>query len=628
MSLHSLPSQLTLNKTITDPWKKLVYKREQNINKIINNTIKENTQKIKLEKKLSDEFQEILKSQTLNSGKSNTLYNNSTHSQSKFLDQMPYILIGLVESTFIDEAKMQKVKEFGIGLVLESNIVLVQSKNLIFDNKNYPTETDIDTDQKPNFKLFEVEFSLLNISAKYSKYLPKKLKVRDFFCPLDIENEEISDEDKILNGWGLILLEFPIGEFLRYIIEENKSIQSRDVKMRVQSSSSNMEKESFVKLNYLDNRDLESTEIMFLEGMGIEGEEMFQFVESNYDMKFDENLIFLDEIKNNNEREIIPGIVIGKMNRKYYLVGINTNILISVNDFNEINEEENQNHKKDKKDKNHNHEQISPPTLQESTNRMALRFNKNICNLIKSKILDIKSTPGLSTESISNSDFFSTRLFKLLDISIKDKKTFLSYLRDNCKLLHHKLNEIKQTKDLSNEEKSMLNLYTIEGECNYFIKFSLTLIWSKVSSTNLENNLLELESLNFGIEPATDILSSVLKSLDNLISLNLKGNNILSQGLKNLIKPIYNTKQILYVGGELRIINLEGNKLSSKSMKYLRHLLKVCPQLNNLNLNHNYITSEGLKHLISAMKGKENLLNLSLAYNMLGSASGYHEMII
>lgn len=613
-STLQLPSNFILNKTITDPWKKLVYKREQNINKLINNTIKQDTQKIVLEKKLTDEFQEILKSQSPNSISGN---NSTCPKNSKFLDKMPYILVGLVESTFIDESKMQKVKEYGIGLVLESNIVLVPAKNLIFDNKNYPTDTE--SEEKPNFKIFEVEFSLLNFSPKYSKYLPNKLKVRDFFCPLDIESDSISEEDKILNGWGLILLEFPIGEFLRFILEENKLIENRNIKMRNNHEYNyNNEKEDFVKLNFLENKDIESTEIMFLEGIAesqnSKSEEIFQFIESIYEMKFDENLIFLDEIKKTNEKEIIPGIVIGKLNRKYYLIGINTNIIISTSELKVMCEDQSQNQEKQ------NDENENSASKQEHTNRMALRFNKNICNLIKSKILDIKSTPGLCNDL--NSDCFSIRLFKLLDNSMQDKLTFLSFFKDNCKLLNQKLNELRKIKDLSNEEKSMLNIYTPTGDCNYFLKFSFTLIWTKISSQTFENNLMEIESHNFGIEPASHILSCILKSLDKLKSLNLKGNNILSQGLKNLIKPIYNTKQILYVGGDLRLINLEANKLSSKSMKYLRHLLKVCPQLNTLNLNHNYITSDGVKHLVSAMKDKEHLSSLHLGYNMLGSSSG------
>ena len=236
-------------------------------------TIAQNTFNNKLTKTKIEKLTSLLKN--------DSLYQNLvTPSNQNVINKMPYLLFGVVESVFIDEDKSEKTKEYGCGILIDSSVVLIPSKNLIFDNSNFSTNenntnsNEENTKEKYNFKLFEIEFKPLNISPEFRSYLPKAIKVIDHYTPLSDPNlkeansEENNDEDekednnntdsdkieidKLLNGWGLAFLEYPIGDVLNYVY----STQSK-------TTSQSIIDDLYIK--HLSNSELEQCEISFLE---------------------------------------------------------------------------------------------------------------------------------------------------------------------------------------------------------------------------------------------------------------------------------------------------------------------------------------------------------------------------
>ena len=89
--------------------------------------------------------------------------------------------------------------------------------------------------------------------------------------------------------------------------------------------------------------------------------------------------------------------------------------------------------------------------------------------------------------------------------------------------------------------------------------------------------------------------------------INLKNNDIFSNGVKEIMNPIFNQKKIYLIGKNLTCLCLDGNKLDGKSMKYIRHLIKVSSQLTLINFSNNFIKGSSLRHLLRCTKDKENM---------------------
>ena len=106
------------------------------------------------------------------------------------------------------------------------------------------------------------------------------------------------------------------------------------------------------------------------------------------------------------------------------------------------------------------------------------------------------------------------------------------------------------------------------------------------------------------------------------MTINLKNNELYSDGLKEIMNPIYNQKKIFLIGKDLKCLCLDGNKLDGKSLKYIRHLIKVCPQLALINLSNNFIKGTSLRHLLHCTREKENMSILHLNNNLLGEKCG------
>jgi len=619
-----------------DKFKLYQIKRQQKLNEIVKEIIQEDVKKIKQENNLKQEGE----------------IPNRDGILRKYENVMPFVLFCLVESIFVDTRNSKKVKEISCGLLIDINIVLVFARSLMpIEDRNLSKDEGESDLQGKNFKLEEVTFTPMNLSEKYKHFLPNKIKLKDYYAPfskeeLDIK-DNLTDEEKIMNSWGLALIDFPLGEFIGYVLEEENLIQVKKTKSHEGKYIPN----PFIEVKSIDNDDLFNSEIFFLEANSecskypkirdaykdITVPNSYTFAEHFYDIKFDDNLIFLRSLSNQNrdddnnnckpEEIFLPGMILSHVNRRFYLVGMNTDIVIKINE------------ESDHVEDDHDIVEATPKKVNEISHRLGVRFSNEALNSIFEKIQEIKS---------SYTHAFSSKLFRLILKELSTKEIFLNYLRDNCQKLLEFIKSLQNDKNLklTRDEKEMLcfneiipsssdkagNKNLINGT-NNFIKFSLSLIWNKITNSENELNnkgkLMNFDSLNFGLHPATEIIGEILRNTENLKLLNLNSNQIFSNGVKNLIKPIFNPKLLNIVGKNLVHLHLDNNKLSSKSLKYLRHLLKFTASLKSFTLNHNYIDSDGLKHLINAMKFTNELTNFGLGFNMLGRKSGnyLHEIL-
>ena len=193
---------------IKDKSRRLEIKKMLQLNNIIRNTIDISTYKVKNSKNKYQKLNQLLKQ--------NSLYNNVINDNNRnLLDKMPYLIFGIVESIFVDEEKNEKTKEYGCAILIDSNVILLPSKNLIFDNQSFENESlnmeeenneeeknnkenntnsnnnqnnNDNNSKKYNFKLFEVNFKPLNISPENRAYIPKSIKVIDHYSPLNDTN--------------------------------------------------------------------------------------------------------------------------------------------------------------------------------------------------------------------------------------------------------------------------------------------------------------------------------------------------------------------------------------------------------------------------------------------------------
>ena len=215
---------------------------------------------------------------------------------------------------------------------------------------------------------------------------------------------------------------------------------------------------------------------------------------------------------------------------------------------------------------------------------------------------------------------FNERIFSLLDANITSKEIFMNLLKDNCNGLYKYLNSLKQEKSLTNDDKLVLNITNDENL--KFIQFCLMIIYNKLTSSILDSQKINFTNLKIGFFPGSSILSEIIQSQSEIMAINLKNNDIFSNGVKEIMNPIFNQKKIYLIGKNLTCLCLDGNKLDGKSMKYIRHLIKVSSQLTLINFSNNFIKGSSLRHLLRCTKDKENMSILHLNNNLLGEKCG------
>jgi hypothetical protein len=344
----------------------------------------------------------------------------------------------------------------------------------------------------------------------------------------------------------------------------------------------------------------------------IEVTSLYDFYESYYNMNFDTKLIYLknpyQDLK--FEEDILPGFIVGEYMKKYYLLGMNTNTMIKFS----MDEEENKNEdNKNEDNKNEDNKNEENNEKESPIYHIAIRFTKELCDEINKKIIEFN-------EHYPNNVNFNCRVFDKLNQKIKSKEILFSLLKNNCDKLYKLINELKEDSSLSNSDKKSLD---IEFGLNMkFLQFSLMMLFNKFSSSIIESKIIDMENMKIGYFPGSLILSEIIQSKDSIMTINLKNNELYSNGVKEIMLPIFNKKKILDLGKDLKCLCLDSNKLDGKSLKYIRYLIKVSPQLALINLSSNYIKGSSLRHLIHCTREKEFLEILYLNNNMLGNECG------
>ena len=175
---------------IKDKGKRTQVKKEYILNQIEKNAIQYNTLKMINQRNKNEGINEILKP--------NTLYSGLVDETNKiYLNKMPYLLFGLVESVFFDEEKGKQRTEYGSGILVDKNIILLSAKNLIYEGSDSDSEEEEDEEnkenknnetnkekEKSNYILSKAEFQPLNLSPDYRSYLPSSIRVIDQYTPL------------------------------------------------------------------------------------------------------------------------------------------------------------------------------------------------------------------------------------------------------------------------------------------------------------------------------------------------------------------------------------------------------------------------------------------------------------
>jgi Ran GTPase-activating protein (RanGAP) involved in mRNA processing and transport len=284
----------------------------------------------------------------------------------------------------------------------------------------------------------------------------------------------------------------------------------------------------------------------------------------------------------------------------------------------EKNNEENKENNNNENNKENNNEENNENNDENNLNDIqlihkAIRFNKEISTIINLKVKELNSK--------NQRDFtFNERVFELFDSHIKSKEFLLNLLKNNCAELYKFLNKLKEIKTLTNEDRLALNITKDENlKC---IQFCLMIIYNKLYSSIIESKIIDFENLKIGYFPGSSIISEIIQSQSEIMTINLKNNDLYSNGIKEIMNPIYNQKKIFLIGKDLKCICLDGNKLDGKSLKYIRHLIRVSPQLALINLSNNNIKGTSLRHLLHCTRDKESLTILHLNNNLLGENCG------
>ena len=358
----------------------------------------------------------------------------------------------------------------------------------------------------------------------------------------------------------------------------------------------------------------------------------YQFFESQYSMNFDQKYIYLQNQLQDQEfgQDLLPGFIIGRYMKKYHIVGMNTSAIIAVQNKeeennqnaqgNENNNEENDNKIEEEKTNENNEKKEGGEADNKENNEQeielihkGIRFTKELTSVINAKIQELNYQNQREYE-------FNEKIFGLLDSNITSKESLINLLKNNCAGLYNLLNKLKDMNNLTNDDKLALNI-TNDASMK-FIQSCLMIIYNKLSSSIIESKIIDFENLKIGYFPGSSIISEIIQSQSEIMTINLKNNELYSDGLKEIMNPIYNQKKIFLIGKDLKCLCLDGNKLDGKSLKYIRHLIKVCPQLALINLSNNFIKGTSLRHLLHCTREKENMSILHLNNNLLGEKCG------
>ena len=118
---------------IKDKALRLKIKRQLQMNQVIKESIQQNTFNILNQRNQSEYFKELIKP--------NSLYDNLVdESNMHVVNQMPFLLFGLVKTVFLEDKTGQQQIIYGCGILIDSNVILIPAQNLIYDDNDAQPE--------------------------------------------------------------------------------------------------------------------------------------------------------------------------------------------------------------------------------------------------------------------------------------------------------------------------------------------------------------------------------------------------------------------------------------------------------------------------------------------------------
>ena len=460
-------------------------------------------------------------------------------------NEIDFFMNYICHVNYIIQSKIEKVLRSytSIGLLLSNHTLLIPFDPCLNNNDYFLYQVTIDVDLNSN-----------NI------HIPEKISIIDFKIFNDDNN---SDDISNLNCWGIVVSELPLGQLMFFANKKQNSrtLSKKDICTKLNASyKEDNDLISYFPLKSFSISELLKANFSFIEALNENN--IKTHILNKYDINFSDELIL---ISNPTHEFTSPSIITCKVNKKEYVIGISSNIVI----------------------KSENEQQFK--AIQKFSKEIILKANDYI----------------ESTENVLEGRNFSKSFNDFFFSEITNFELFKNSLRNNCKILF----ELIQQYNIRFKESMKKD--------SYQLKLSLILFQMKYKQ---EVIFKSLKQYNIGMD-GTDILSESLKYL-SLSELNMDNNSIYSLGLKTLLKPSFNLNKLNSVCNLLEKINLSSNKLSSKSMKYLRHVINEAENLKELILDNNYLNYLGVKYLLHSMEDKIHLTTFSLNNNVLGSKSG------
>lgn len=550
-----------------------LYSNNTNTNKVFSNNNMENT---------SNQYYSTTQKQIIP-------YSSNNYKDEQLTNKLKQY-IGRIDYSVINKKSNDITSHSTCGILVSEHIALAAFDSILNNNDNSITC---------------ISFSLINNSPKHASknkelHLPSFVSVVDFFLFSDMNNEI----NKI-NCWGLVLLDLPISSLLKEMFSTKESSNCLRISQKIGGSvnfnnnSNNSNENSnndnfnyFYPIKSLNYSEIEKSEFDFVEikqqTNKTNSSIYSKLVLNKYDISFNNGYLLLS---NPSIRNTSTGIIIVTLNKKVYIVGITSKILLDFNNSNNNTKDQDQIKNEDNNENINNNNDMY---------YIAQTFNKDTILEINEKMT--------YWETLMENQMFSSSLFYYINSKVIIENDFFSLIKNNGKRLSTVINEYNEI----NNESLFIESYSV--------RISLLLIYNRLNSDSRFNSF-SFNKLNLNTT-GTEILSEILKYQTNVTSISLNNNNSYSLGLKALIKPSFLLNNLPQTFSLLSSIDLSNNKLSSKSGKYLRFIIRECSALEKLVLDNNFLNYLFLKYLLHAFKYKSQLKYFSINNNILGVKSG------
>lgn len=486
---------------------------------------------------------------------------------------IPTIFIGLIESHIINKSNNNKIIKKGLGVLINTNTILLSS--LLLSHQPNSSSSELDNDM---YQLERCVYYPIGIPLEYKYLLP---------------NQIISEKVIIVNdALSILISTFNIGDVISYILQKENKNKLPFIN-------------PYPRLKSLSDDDIQQGKIMFFEGKSSSIDNQIlseEIIETYYNIKLSSEVFLLEDKKNYEKFNILPGIILVYQYNTYYITGFISDSYVNIEKNEDLSSSLNNNEENEEND------------VYKLCYRIQLKQKKEIDDILNRHEIQ------RNTYEYNKSIVSSSINFDYIDYITKESNSFPDLIRDNAYKLYQltytfcRMTKIKPESIFTNHQ-----LYCL-------ILFNRTLDWTN----NEKIKKLDFSSMNISVNGSFS-LGLILKNTF-FEEISLKNNSIFSQGLKKMIETSFLTRDDqgrIFSFKDLKHLNMDNNKLSSKSIKYLRHIIKSTDILESISLKNNSLTYLSLKYLLNSFENKGRLQSISLSSNIFSHESGkYFQCLI